>query len=127
MLVQKQLNLNLELNRKIKENLTKIKNQSGKINIEKDIETMRGEMSILSEIERNKDPKTRKARKVIRKYKITKVIDIPSIKKELKQKVQVKAQRKTRFHKRNKFYRQNEIFQTDAKKICRKIGKKKLW
>ena len=84
MLVQKQLNLNLELNRKIKENLTKIKNQSGKINIEKDIETMRGEMSILSEIERNKDPKTRKARKVIRKYKITNVIDIPSIKEELK-------------------------------------------
>ena len=45
---------------------------------------MRGEMSILSEIERNKDPKTRKARKVIRKYKITRVIDIPSIKGELK-------------------------------------------
>ena len=41
------------------------------INIEKKIETMRGEMSILSEIERNKDPKTRKARKVIRKYKVT--------------------------------------------------------
>ena len=36
-----------------------------KINIEKEIETMRGEMSILSEIERNKDPKTRKARQVI--------------------------------------------------------------
>ena len=37
---------------------------------------MRGEMSILSEIERNKDPKTRKARKVIRKYKIANVVDI---------------------------------------------------
>ena len=47
---------------------------------------MRGEMSILSEIERNKDPKTRKAKKVIRKYKIANVIDIPSIKEELKQK-----------------------------------------
>ena len=44
------------------------KNQSAKINIEKEIETMRGGMSILSEIEWNKDPKTRKARKVIRKY-----------------------------------------------------------
>ena len=31
-------------------------------------------MSILSKIERNKDPKTRKARKVLRKYKITNVI-----------------------------------------------------
>ena len=40
---------------------------------------MRREMSILSEIEGNKDPKTRKARKVITKYKITSVNDIPSI------------------------------------------------
>ena len=46
------------------------------INIEKEIETMAGEMSILSEIERNKDLKTRKARKVIGKYKITSVNDI---------------------------------------------------
>ena len=53
---------------------------------------MRGEMSILSEIERNKDPKTRKARKVVRKYKIRSATDIPSIKEELKQKIQVKAQ-----------------------------------
>ena len=62
----------------------KNKKPKWKINIEKEIETMRGEMSIVSEIERNKDPKTRKARKVIRKYKITNVIDIPSIKEELK-------------------------------------------
>ena len=48
-----------------------------KINIEQEVDKMRGEMSILSEIERSKDPKTRKARKVIRKYKIN---DIPSIK-----------------------------------------------
>ena len=67
-------------------------------------------MSILSEIERNKDPKTRKARKFIRRYNITSVIDIPSIKEELKQKVQVKVQRKRRFDKRNKFYRQSKIF-----------------
>ena len=57
-------------------------------------------MSILSEIERNKDPKTRKARKVIRKYKILNVIDIPSIKEELKQKVQIRVQRESRFDKR---------------------------
>ena len=47
--VQKQLNSNLELNRKRKENLTKM----WKINIEKAIETLRGDMSILSEIEKN--------------------------------------------------------------------------
>ena len=93
----------------------KNKKPKWKINIEKEIETMRGEMSILSEIERNKDPKTRKARKVIRKYKITNVIDVPSIKQELKQKVEVKALTERRFDERNKFYRQNKIFQTDAK------------
>ena len=48
---------------------------------------MRGEMLILSEIERNKDPKTRKTRIVVRKYKITNIIDILSIKQELKQKI----------------------------------------
>ena len=41
---------------------------------------MRREMLILSETERNKDPKRRKARKVIRIYKITNAIVIPSIK-----------------------------------------------
>ena len=104
----------------------KNKKPKWKINIEKEIETMRGEMSIVSEIERNKDPKTRKARKVIRKYKITNGIDIPSIKEELKQKIQVKAQRERRFDKRNKFYRQNKIFQTDAKKFYREIGKNQV-
>ena len=70
----------------------KNKNPKWKINIEKDIKMMRGEMLILGEIERNKDPKTRKARKVIRKYEITSTIDIPSIKEELKQKNKVKTQ-----------------------------------
>ena len=83
-------------------------------------------MSILSEIERNKDPKTRKARKVIRKYKITNVIDIPNIKEELKQKIQVKVRRERRFDKRNKFYRQNKIFPTDAKKFYRETGKNQV-
>ena len=41
-------------------------------------------MLILSKIERNKYPKIRKTRKVIRKYKIKKVIYIPSINEELK-------------------------------------------
>ena len=71
----------------------KNKKPKWKINSEKEIETMRGEMSILSEIEKNKNPKTRKARMVIRKYKITNVIVIPSIKEKLKQKRQVKARK----------------------------------
>ena len=55
-------------------------------NAEEEIQRMRREMSILSETKRDKDPKTRKARKVIRKYKITSDNDIPNIKEELKEK-----------------------------------------
>ena len=40
--------------------------------------------------------------------------------------MQVKAQRERRFDKRNKFYGQNMIFQTDAKKFYREIGKKQV-
>ena len=87
---------------------------------------MKGEMSILHKIERNKDRKTRKARKATRKYKIPNFIDIPSIKEELKQKIQVKPQTERRFDKRNKFYKQNKIFQTDAKKFYREIGKNQV-
>ena len=57
---------------------------------------MRGEISILSEIERNKDSKKkkkRKAGKVIKKHKITSANDIPGIKEELKQKMQLKKHR----------------------------------
>ena len=122
MLVQKQLNLNFELNQKRK-NLVKIKKTRWKFIIEMEIKTMRGQVLILTETERNKDPKRRKARMVIRKYKITSAINIPTIKEELKQKRQVKAQRERRFDKRNKFYRQNKIFQTDAKIVYRETGK----
>ena len=38
--------------------------------------------------------------------------------------MQVKAQSERRFDKRNKFNRQNKIFQKDAKKFYREIGKK---
>ena len=67
---------------------------------------MREKMLILSETERNKDLKRRKAKTVLRKYKITSADHIPSIKEELNSKMQVKAQRKRRFDKRNKLYRQ---------------------
>ena len=67
---------------------------------------MREKMPILSEAERNKDLKRRKAKTVLRKYKITSADHIPSIKEELNSKMQVKAQRKRRFDKRNKLYRQ---------------------
>ena len=83
-------------------------------------------MSILSEIEWNKDPKTRKARKVIRKYNITSANNIPNNKEKLKEKNASKTQRERRFDKRHKFFRQNEIFQMDAKTSYREIGKNQV-
>ena len=41
-------------------------------------------------------------------------------------KKQVKAQRERWFYKSNNFYRQNKIFQTDAKKFYRGIGKNQV-
>ena len=64
-----------------------------------------------------------RAKKVVRKYKIESKTQIPCIKEELKQKLQLKAQRMRRFEKRSKFFRQNRIFETDAKKFYREINK----
>ena len=58
-----------------------------------------------------------KAKKAVRKYKIESKTQIPCIKEELKQKLQVKAQRMRRFEKRSKFLRQNRIFEADAEKF----------
>lgn len=91
--------------------------------IDKEIENFRKEISILDELQRNGKSKSRKSRQVIRKYHIENKEQIPAIKEELKQKLQVKAQRLRRFTKRNDFYRQNKIFETDAKKFYREIGK----
>ena len=51
---------------------------------------------------------------------------IPSITEELKQKLQVKAQRLRRYEKRSKFFRHNNIFETDAKKFYREINKSSI-
>lgn len=90
--------------------------------IEKEIENFRKEISILEELQKS-TIKSRKARQVIRKYRVENKDQIPAIKEELKQKLQVKAQRLRRFTKRNDFYRQNKIFETDSKRFYREIGK----
>ena len=48
------------------------------------------------------------------------------IKEELKQKIQLKAQRERQLGKRHKFYRQNKIFQTDSKTFYKEIGKNQV-
>ena len=94
--------------------------------IDKEIATFRREISLLEELQTNKGLRSGKARKVLRKYNIKDREQIAVIKEELKQKLQVKAQRLRRFNKRTKFYRQNKIFETDAKKFYREIGKETI-
>ena len=112
-------------NRK-KKKATTHKKPAWKLKIEKEIEAMRGEISILDELSRGNNVKSRKGRKVKRKYKLKSLEDIPPVKETLKQKVTVKAQRLRRFEKRSKFYSQNRVFQTDPKRFYREVGKKPI-
>ena len=116
--------LGIKQKKKRKPNLNKKPRWQTKI--EKEIENMRSEISILTEIENGNNPKTRKSRKLKRKFKIKDPREIPSLKEELKQKMQAKAQRMRRFEKRSKFFRQNKIFETDAKRFYREIGKNQV-
>ena len=93
------------------------------VKIDNEIENHRKEFSLLRELHKDKEIKSGTARKLLRKYKIESKDQVPAIKEELKQKLQVKAQRLRRYIKRNKFYRQNKIFETDTKKFYREIRK----
>lgn len=68
--------------------------------------------------------KTRKGRKIKRKYKIRNENEVLSAKEKIKQTIQLKAQRIRRYEKRSGFYRLNKIFQSDAKKFYREIRKR---
>ena len=93
--------------------------------IEKEIEQMRGDLSIISELQRGIDVKGRKCRRMIKVHQLTKE-NIASVKETTKQKMQLKAQRIRRYERRSKFYRQNMIFKTDARKFYREVGKEKV-
>ena len=93
--------------------------------IEKEIEQMRGDLSIISELQRGIDVKGRKCRRMIKIHQLTKE-NITSVKETIKQKMQLKAQRIRRYERRSKFYRQNMIFKTDARKFYREVGKEKV-
>ena len=82
------------------------------LKIEKEIETFRREISLCEELQKDKEIRSGNAKKISRKYKIVSKSQIPSIKEELKQKLQVNAQRLRRYEKRSKFFRQNKIFET---------------
>ena len=83
---------------------------------------MRGELSIITEVEKGNDVKTRRGRKIRKKYNFNDKNSLLTAKEILKQKISLKSQRLRRYEKRVKFYRQNRIFKTDAKKLYREIG-----
>ena len=97
-----------------------------KVKIQKEIDALQAELSILDEISKGTAVKTRKARKVRNRYNVTDENSLLTAKETLKQKIQVKFQRLPRYDKRNCFYRQNKIFKTDAKKFYREIGKRTI-
>ena len=86
---------------------------------------MRGELSILSELQRGVNVKGRRFRKMTKKCQLTNK-NILEVKEMIKQKMQLKSQRMRRYDKRSKFYRKNMILKTDAKKFYREVGKEKI-
>ena len=75
---------------------------------EKNIENLRGELSILSELERRINVKGKMCRKVKRKYKLDKK-NKTRVKETVKQRIQFKAQRMRIYEKCRKFCHQNLI------------------
>ena len=92
----------------------------------KEIDFMRAEISILNEISKGVNVKTRMSRNIKKKYKISDENTLLIAKESLKQRMQVKAQRLRPLEKRGRSYRQNKVFQTNAKKFYREIGKGKI-
>ena len=94
--------------------------------IQKEIDKLRGELSLLSEYEKGSNMKEKKMKHLERKFKIKTQGGVTEAKEILKQQIQAKAQRIRRYEKRGKFFRQNKIFKEDAKKFYRELDNKKI-
>ena len=94
--------------------------------MQKEIDFMRAEISILNENSKGVNVEIRMSRNIEKKYKISDENTLLIAKESLKQRMQVKAQRLRRLEKRDRFYRQNKVFQTNAKKLYREIGKVRI-
>ena len=100
------------------------KKPSWKQKMEKEIEHLGGELSILSELERGINVKRKMRRKLKWKYKFNEE-NITVVKETVKQRMQLKAQKMQRYEKCGKLYRQNSIFKYDAKKILKRVWKRR--
>ena len=99
--------------------------------LQRQIEDLRGDVSIITEYLNNNNNKKklqRKLNRIIKKHKIPSngKKDLTAAKEYLKQRIQAKAQRVRRYSKRTEQYRQNKIFKEDAKKFYRSLGKKNI-
>ena len=101
------------------------KKPSWKQKMEKEIERLRGELSMLSELDRGINVKGKICRNSKRKYKLNEENRI-RMKVTVKLRIQLKARRIGKYEKGGKFYRQNLIFINDSKKFYREIGKEKV-
>ena len=90
--------------------------------VEKEINELRGEVSILHELIRGVKVKSRILNRMKEKYKMKKLDNLTPLKETLKQKIQLKPQRMRWYEKGTKFYRQNNTFKTDKKKFYRELG-----
>ena len=97
---------------------------SWKQKIQKEIEHLRRELSILSELEKSINVKGKMCRNLMRKYKLNKE-NITRVKVTVKQRMQLNTQRMRRYEKRGKFYRQNLLFKNDVKKSIERLETKK--
>ena len=96
--------------------------------LQKQIDQLRSDLSIINEYTTaNTCKKTKwKFKTIQKKHKITKEEQITTLKEDLKQKLQAKAQRLRQYTKRSKQYRQNKVFREDAKRFYRELGKKTI-
>ena len=94
------------------------------IRIEKQVEKMRGELSLMTEMlkDENNSKRSRKRNGITKKYKIKTREDLKTIMEILKMKIQAKAQRLRRYAKRSKQFNQNRLFNNDRKKFYRSLG-----
>ena len=93
--------------------------------MDKNINDMRKELSIIQEISMGTCIKSHKSKKVMRKYRIynkNQINKINETQEIIKQKLMAKAQRRRRIDSRCKFYRQNKLFQNDTIRFYRELG-----
>ena len=94
--------------------------------IKKEIEKLRSQLSILTEMTRGNNIKESKIHKIKKQLNIKKEEDIPTAIEMLKQCIQAKAQRLRRYTKRSNFYWQNKLFKENTKKLYRELNNERL-